>query len=82
MSSGVSFSSASLWPLLIVPLIMFAFFSCSSTMRDSTESSMQRRVITHGRRWPIRWHRSADCHSAAGFHHLHTVSRLSWIGES
>ena len=25
---------------------MFAFFSCSITMRDSTESSIQRRVMT------------------------------------
>jgi hypothetical protein len=66
----VSFSSASPWSLLIVPLIMFAFFSWSMTIRDSTESSMHSRVITHGRRWPIRWHRSALCHSAAGFHHL------------
>lgn len=54
ISSGVSFSSASPWSLLIVPLIKFAFFSCNKTMRDSTESSIHSRVITHGRRWPIR----------------------------
>lgn len=55
---------------------MFVFFSCRRTMRLSTESSMQRRVIVQGRDCPMRWHRSADCHSAAGFHHLDTyVSR-------
>lgn len=32
-------------------------------MRLSTESSIQSRVIVQGRVWPIRWHRSADCHS-------------------
>ena len=48
MSSGVNFSIDVL-SLLMVPLIMLAFFSCSMTMRDSTESSMQRRVITQGR---------------------------------
>ena len=69
MSSGVNFSMDVL-SLLMVPLIMFAFFSCNMTMRDSTESSMQRRVMTQGRFCPIRWQRSADCHSAAGFHHL------------
>ncbi len=26
--------------------------------------------MTQGRFWPMRWQRSADCHSAAGFHHL------------
>jgi hypothetical protein len=57
--------------LLTVPAIIAAFFSCSATIRDSTLSSIQRRVMTQGRLWPIRWHRSADCHSAAGFHHLH-----------
>lgn len=31
---------------------------------------MTRRVITQGRFWPMRWQRSADCHSAAGFHQL------------
>ena len=30
----------------MVPLIIFAFFSCNITIRDSTESSMQRRVMT------------------------------------
>ena len=53
MSSGVSFSMEVL-SLLMVPLIMFAFFSCSMTIRDSTESSMQRRVMTHGRFCPMR----------------------------
>lgn len=47
-SSGDSLSIATL-SLLIVPLIMDAFFSCSMTMRDSTESSMTRRVMTQGR---------------------------------
>lgn len=55
---------------LIVELIMLVFFSCRRTMRLSTESSMQRRVMMQGRVWPMRWQRSADCHSAAGFHHL------------
>lgn len=35
--------------LLTVPAIMAAFFSCRATMRDSTLSSMQSRVITQGR---------------------------------
>lgn len=35
---------------------------------------MHSRVMTHGRFCPMRWQRSADCHSAAGFHHL--FSRL------
>ena len=48
ISSGVSFSIATS-SLLIVPLIMLAFFSCNITMRDSTESSMQSLVMTHGR---------------------------------
>lgn len=69
MSSGVKLSIAASSEL-IVELIMLAFFSCSSTIRLSTESSIQRRVIAQGRLWPMRWHRSADCHSAAGFHHL------------
>lgn len=69
MSSGLSFSMA-MSSLLIVPLIMLAFFSCNMTMRDSTESSIQSLVMTQGRFWPMRWQRSADCHSAAGFHHL------------
>lgn len=56
--------------LLTVPAIIAAFFSCSATILDSTLSSIHRRVITHGRFWPMRWQRSADCHSAAGFHHL------------
>lgn len=78
MSSGVSFSIEVL-SLLMVPLIMFAFFSCSITMRDSTESSIHKRVMTHGRFWPIRWQRSADCHSAAGFHHLELMLvRMQW----
>lgn len=55
---------------LMVELIMLVFFSCKRTIRLSTESSMQRRVMVHGRDCPMRWHRSADCHSAAGFHHL------------
>jgi len=53
MSSGVSFSMLDL-SLLMVPLIMFAFFSCSMTMRDSTESSIHKRVITQGRFCPMR----------------------------
>lgn len=40
---------------------------------------MQRRVILQGRFWPIRWQRSADCHSAAGFHQLCHVS--AYTGE-
>jgi hypothetical protein len=56
--------------LFTVLAIKFAFFSWSRTIRDSTESSITRRVMTQGRACPIRWHRSADCHSAAGFHHL------------
>ena len=35
-----------------------------------TESSMHSLVMTQGRFWPMRWHRSALCHSAAGFHQL------------
>lgn len=69
MSSGVKLSIADA-SLLIVELIMLAFFSCNRTILDSTESSIQRRVIEQGRVWPIRWQRSADCHSAAGFHQL------------
>lgn len=53
ISSGVSFSIEVL-SLLMVPLIMFAFFSCNITIRDSTESSMHSRVMTHGRFCPIR----------------------------
>ena len=34
---------------LIVPRIMFDFFSCRRTMRDSTESSMTRRVMVQDR---------------------------------
>lgn len=73
MSSGVKLSIAASSEL-IVELIILAFFSCSNTMRLSTESSMQSRVIEHGRLWPMRWQRSADCHSAAGFHHLSQIS--------
>lgn len=72
-SSGESFSIATV-SLLIVPLIMLAFFSWSITIRDSTESSMTRRVMTQGRVCPIRWQRSALCHSAAGFHQLQDIS--------
>lgn len=56
--------------LFTVPAIIAAFFSCSATIRDSTLSSIHRRVMTQGRFCPMRWQRSADCHSAAGFHHL------------
>lgn len=49
---------------------MLVFFSWINTILLSTESSMQRRVMVQGLVWPIRWQRSADCHSAAGFHHL------------
>ena len=72
-SSGESFSMATV-SLLIVPLIMLAFFSWSITIRDSTESSMTSRVMTQGRVCPIRWQRSALCHSAAWFHQLQEVS--------
>jgi hypothetical protein len=48
-SSGLKRSIATL-SLLTVPAIMAAFFSCSATIRDSTLSSMQRRVMTQGRR--------------------------------
>lgn len=47
-SSGLKRSMATL-SLLTVPAIMAAFFSCSATIRDSTLSSMQRRVMTQGR---------------------------------
>ncbi|KAK0720071.1 hypothetical protein B0H67DRAFT_175447 [Lasiosphaeris hirsuta] len=47
----------------MVELIMLVFFSCSRTILLSTESSTQSRVMVHGRVWPIRWQRSADCHS-------------------
>lgn len=70
ISAGVS-DSIALSSALTVEWIMLVFFSWISTIRLSTESSMQRRVMVHGRVWPMRWHRSADCHSAAGFHHLH-----------
>lgn len=39
---------------LIVELIMLVFFSCRSTIRLSTESSIQRRVMVQGRVCPMR----------------------------
>lgn len=75
ISCGVNFSMATSSPFT-VPWIICAFFSCNMTMRLSMLSSTQRRVMTQGRRWPIRWQRSADCHSAAGFHQLPCVSAL------
>ena len=74
MSCGVRDSMA-LSSALTVEWIMFVFFSWINTIRLSTESSMQRRVMVQGRVWPMRWHRSADCHSAAGFHQLNEVSQ-------
>ena len=79
MSSGLN-DSIALSSALTVECIMFVFFSWISTMRLSTESSMQSRVMVQGLVWPIRWQRSADCHSAAGFHQLFTlaVSTSPW----
>ena len=52
-SSGLNESIAAS-SALMVELIMFVFFSCRRTIRLSTESSIQRRVIVQGRVWPIR----------------------------
>lgn len=62
---------------LMVELIMLVFFSCRSTIRLSTESSMHSRVMVQGRVCPMRWQRSADCHSAAGFHQLDGLIEMS-----
>ena len=53
MSSGLS-DSIALSSALTVEWIMFVFFSWIRTIRLSTESSMQSRVMVQGRVWPMR----------------------------
>lgn len=77
MSRGLR-DCAALSSLFIVEWIIIVFFSCRRTMRLSTESSITRFLMMHGRDCPILWHRSADCHSTAGFHHLRKVSKAAF----